>query len=296
MAYLIDQVGIDLKEFGGYKALNQPAAKLYTRYFCVNAKSILMGDPARVPTPPVAAINLTRALANLGVLAQGELGETLVEIIDADLEKDKIPEAERLKNPDKLPNDGVKYYALQGLQKLLSQPPQPPLMDPILTPAQEAKIVKVLVKLIRTGQVFKDGTSQQEIDGFRVRRREAIKALAMVGRPSLTDKKDGAAMTLLRIVACDKSITPEPKTPEPNLDERLEAAVGLARMQFEKEKDYNPDYALQHIALFLDEFITFCNTDNATYQRPVKIYAARLIEALELIRTQLADPTVKRTR
>jgi hypothetical protein len=238
---------------------------------------------------PVSSLNLVRAMENMAVLGQGELGVALAEIIDADLEKDRFSEAERIRDSDKVPNDGVKYYALRGIQKLLDQPPWPD-MTPVLSKEQEQKVVKVLQKLILTTQTFKDGATQQEIDGFRVRRREAIKALAKFTNPSLPDKKDGVAMTLLRVVAKDKALTPEP-----SFEERLEAAVGLARMKFDQDKDYNPDYAFYHIGPFLDEYVTWSNTTNSSYQRPVKIYAARLIDALLSVKPQLEDPTIKRT-
>ncbi len=286
MAYLIDHARIDVDELNRFKANNQAAAKLYTHYFCVHAKAVLLTDPKRTP---VSSLNLMRALANLAVLGQGELGDVLVDVIEEDLKKDQLPEAERLKSTENLPNDGVKYYALRGLQDLLAQPAKPS-GDPFLTKEQEVKVAKLLIKIITTVQKFKDGTTQQEIDGYRVRRREAIKALAYLMKPAVPDKKDGAALTLLRVVARDKSLAPEP-----TIEERLEAAVGLARMKLEQDKDYNSDYALYHIGLFLDEFVTFCNTENATYQRPIRIYSARLLEALLTIKPQLDDPTIRRT-
>jgi hypothetical protein len=295
LAFLIGKVDTDVTLMTKSRYDAEPVAAMYTHYFAMHARAVLLNPKS--PAPPVSALNLTRALANLAVLRQGELSDVLVDLVEADLKKDQAPQAERVNDPSKMPNDGVKYYALRGLHDLMALPPKPPNMTPVLTPEQELKVVKLLQKVISTGQTFKDTTPQQEIDGFRVRRREAIKALARELNPAVPDKKDGAALTLLRVVARDKSLAPEP-----SIEERLEAAVGLAHMKFDEVKDYNPDYAAYHIGLFVDEFVTYCNTENVIkrtegpiYLRPVRIYASRLIEALELMRNQVNDPLIKRT-
>jgi hypothetical protein len=294
LAHLISIVERDVTQMTRSMNDVEPVAAMYTHYFGVHARGVLLNSPA----PPVAALNLTRALASLAALGQGELSDVLVDLVEADLKKDQAPEAERVKNPDKMPNDGVKYYALRGLHDLMAMPPKPPAMAPVLTPAQRLKVDKLLVKVITTGQAFKDTTPQQEVDGYRVRRREAIKALARETNPALPDKKAGAALTLLRVVARDKALVPEP-----SIEERVEAVLGLARMKYDEVKDYNPDYAAYHIGLFLDEFVTYCNTENIIkrpeggeiHQRPVRVYASRLIEALEAMRTQANDPLIKLT-
>jgi hypothetical protein len=297
LAYLIGRVDTDVSLMTRSMNDVEPVAAMYTHYFGMHARGVLLNN-ATSPAPPVAALNLTRALASLAALGQGELSDVLVDVVEADLKKDQAPEAERVKNPDKMPNDGVKYYALRGLHDLMTMPPKPQNMAPVLTPQQRLKVDKLLVKVITTGQAFKDTTPQQEVDGYRVRRREAIKALARETSPALPDKKAGAALTLLRVVARDKSLVPEP-----SIEERVEAVLGLARMKYDEVKDYNPDYAAYHIGLFLDEFVTYCNTENIIkrpeggeiHQRPVRVYASRLIEALEAMRAQANDPLVKLT-
>ena len=289
MEFLIDQVEVDLKQLRDNKAKNQAAAKLYTHYFCLHAKGVIQKDEKRNPR---STLNLTRALMNLATLGQGELGETLADLIEDDLKNDAYSEAQHLQDPIMFPfpNDGMKYYALRGLQVLLAQPPGPSMV-PVVSKEQEVKIVKVLQKLINTTRTFKEGTLQQEIDGFRVRRREAIKALALIANPAVPDKADGAALTLLRVVARDSKLQPEP-----SIDERLEAAVGLARMKFDKDGEYHPDYAAYNIGLFVDELVTYCNVadGNTKYPRPIHVYAARLLEALESIKTQTKDAANKR--
>ena len=286
MTYLIEQVEIDVRQITRSKNDVRAVAKMYTHYFCQHARKVILSDDRRTP---LSSMCLTAALVELASLGQGELGETLAELIEEDLRKDMLTEAERLRDPDKIPNDGMKYYALRGLQTLLAQPPMP-AMVPILSKEQELKVVRVLLRLINTTRTFQEGTTTQEIDGFRVRRREAIKALAFVTTPGVPEKMDGAALTLLRVVARDSKLTPVP-----SIDERLEAAVGLARMKFDRDADYHPDYAAYHIGLFLNEFVTYCNTDNQKYQRPVRVYASRLFEALDSIKIQANDPANKQT-
>ena len=71
------------------------------------------------------------------------------------------------------------------------------------------------------------------------------------------------------------------------MDERVEAAIGLARQKFSQDKGYNPDVAIYYIGQFLSEFGSFCNTENVKLQRPVKVYAGRMIEALDVMKAEI---------
>ena len=124
MAYLIDQAHLDIGEFVRYKADNQPAAKMYTHYFCLHAKAVILTDSKRTAH---SSLNLDAGTGKSGGSRQprSELGETLADLIDEDLKKELIPEVERLKDPEKLPNDGVKYYALRGSASPCSPQPTP---------------------------------------------------------------------------------------------------------------------------------------------------------------------------
>ena len=80
---------------------------------------------------------------------------------------------------------------------------------------------------------FPPGTPPAQIDGFRLVRREAIAALAQGRFPTLADKSR-PAWVLLKIVA-DDGITAEPR-----LDERVEAAIGVATPDPIWTKTINP--------------------------------------------------------
>ena len=64
------------------------------------------------------------------------------------------------------------------------------------------------------------GAPQEEIDGFRYVRREAIMALAQCRYPTLADKTHPTWLLL-------KSAVRDDIHPEPRLDERVEAAIGV---------------------------------------------------------------------
>ncbi len=92
-------------------------------------------------------------------------------------------------------------------------------------------------------------------------------------------------MPSARIVANDSL------TPPLRMDERMEAAIGLAQMRPEKNKDYQPAYAAQQIAFFLDEFALYYN-DRANHRRPSQVYAVALAEAIEALKNDTKDPYI----
>ena len=149
----------------------------------------------------LAKVNAAGVMARAADLGQPELADSLVEVL-------KVPEL----------SDGVRLYALRGLRELLAQ--NPPVLDKERLPA--------VVAADRGGR-GKPGfnpnvTAPEEVDGFRYVRREAVRALALVKDPSAAGPGK-PALTLLRVVAADGL------TPEPRVDERLEAATGLAHMR-----------------------------------------------------------------
>jgi hypothetical protein len=282
----IGDVDRDIKSLTGKREDTVEASRIFTNSYVTHARATL-ASPKRTA---VNALNLMRATVLVAKLGQGELADLLLDVLQDEMAKDKSTEAEVRANAAKAPNDGLKYYALKALQELLSQEPLPPLKEPILNKEREEKVCKALTAYINTNVTYKDGTPPQLIDGRRVLRREAIKALGLVGHPTLPDKKNGAAVTLLRV------LTRSGMSPEPGIEERMEAAIGLARMRLNADPDYNADYALSQVALFLDDFISFCNKagpdGNTELQRPVRIYAAHLDDALAAIKKQLDDPVI----
>ena len=190
--------------------------------------------------------------------------------------------AATIKDPNQL--DAARMWAFRGLQRLLALP----RADPPALPRdkEEAALGEVLKFLQARNQPFPPGTPDDEIDGFRYVRREAIKALGMCRYPTLASLPDKPhpAWVLLKIAARDGV------QPEPRLDERVEAAIGVAHAQPEFDKDYQPDYAAHQIGVFVVDFLRRYEDEKRTPDKPPtqawKVEASRLIEALEFMKAQ----------
>jgi hypothetical protein len=252
----------------GGKDKTRSLAQMYAHQIIIHSKQVLQDGR------PIAQVNCARVLARLADLKQGELADALVDVI---------------KDP-KL-NIAVKYYAFRGLYTLLHFPAPAAPDPPVVNKAQEAKAVAALVEFVQRKVPFTAGTPRAELDGYRVVRREAIRALAQAHDPAVG--ADRPALLLLRIVGRDEGVVPEPR-----LDERLEAAVGVARMKSAAAKDYQPDYAALVLGKFVVEFVTAANgnsgKDKASERaRPWRVDAARLGEALEALKADTKDKYVQ---
>lgn len=241
------------------KERGKPLGQLFTHQIILHSKEVLQDGL------PIARVNVARVLARLADLGNGELADTLTDLAKA-------------------PNqpDAVKYWAFRGLRNLLAIPVPMPPDPPVVNAAQEARAVAALVEFIQRKPLFARGTPQAEVDGFRVVRREAIRALAQAH--NLTAGNPRPALVLLRVVGKDAAVAPEPR-----LDERLEAAIGVARVRAAADKAYNPDYAAWVVGRFVVDFVNAANgnvTERKTglRARPWSIDAARLGEALDVMK------------
>jgi hypothetical protein len=234
----------------------------------------------------IARINAARVLAKAADLGQGELADTLLELFNQEIARDEKSSPRR--------NDGVTYYLLHGMRDLLAIPNPPEPAPPILSPERERKLAEALLAFVNKPQSFTKETTDDEFEGYRSLRREAVRALAYCRAPGLKDK-ERPGMTLLRIMAR------EGLSPEPRIDERVEAALGVARMRPALDgKEFQPEYAVYQIALFVDVFGRRYNdsrrkvppTNDLKEARPFRIYAARLIEALDALKTDTKNPYV----
>jgi hypothetical protein len=241
----------------------QAAADIFRDKVRLHAKEVIDFEKAK----PVHKLFNARILAEIAKLGQGQLADTLVEVLK-----------------DEKQNDGVRYYALRGLRNLLALV-QPMQMPPIVTKDQETKCAEALIDFLEKKEGPTKGASREEIDGFRVLRREAVRALAQIHSPSLGEKAR-PALVLARFAGADERIQPEPR-----IDERVEAAIGLARMQSTQDKQYQPDYAANQIGRSLGAFGQKFNDEKAKKEgggdpsRPWKIDAYRFNEALNALKT-----------
>jgi hypothetical protein len=240
-------------------------------------------DPtAQVNSAPIAKMNVTRVLALSAELGQPELADTLADLIH-----------------DPKADDGVRYYAFRGLRTLLSLPPQDP---PLLSMEQLNKVADSLVQFLEEKRTFSgsDPDSDSLMAGYQVLRREAVAALAQIHTPT-QGSKTPVALVLLRFVGNDMSLEPPPR-----IDERMEAAIGLARMQPSKDDGYQADYAAYHLGRTVATFGNQAHNDKLRSAapsdpmkprrkqlRPWKIDAFRMIQAFEAMSRATKDEYAK---
>lgn len=242
----------------------QPFGEVLRDRVRVHALEVLEFDQAR----PIHRIHNARLLAKAAELGQPELADTLIKV---------------LKDPKQ--NDGVRYYILRGLKTLLAQV-QPGGMESVLGKQQQANCAEALVEFLKQRKGPAKNASAEELDGFRLLRREAIRALAQIHTPAVNDKVR-PALVLARFAGNDGSIQPLPR-----IDERVEAAVGLARMKAAQDKQYQPDYAAGQIAKCLGDFGQMYDTERSNLRdkkdmqtRPWRVDALMLRDALAALKT-----------
>jgi hypothetical protein len=218
---------------------------------------------------PITRVNGARVLARLATVSGiPESADVLVKLIT-----------------DPYKGDGARYWAFRGLRGLYEKNPKAP------TGERREKTVEALVQFIE--QPSKVGTNAplEELDGIRVVRREAVRALGATRDPGVGNKKGAeAAWVLVRILRGDKNVTPEPR-----LDEQVEAAVALGNLRADpKRDDYQAGYAVANVGHFLMDFFARYNARKDNREHPWKIYAARMEEAMqEMAAAHPNDATVK---
>jgi hypothetical protein len=245
------------------KENNGPLVQLYTK------KMIEFGDRVLQSSKPIARLNAARVLERLTLLGQPELADELLKALNDEVNFDAKKDPRR--------NDGVKLYALRGLGKMLTLQDRTP---PVLKKATEDDILIALTQFVERKPLLDKNPTSPEVDGWRALRREAVRALAH-GRQVTVGPKAQPGMVLLRVMAKDGV------TPEPRMDERLEAAIGVCRLSPERDKKYQPEYAAYQLGLFVDALVGYVGKAKEE-QKPMKVYAARLLDALEGMR--VANP------
>jgi hypothetical protein len=214
----------------------------------------------------IARINAARVLAKLAELGPPDLSDALVAT---------------LQDPDQ--NDAVKFYIIRGLRVLSEMQP------PVMNEDRQKKAAEALAAYIDRKMTIADTTTREEVEGFRYIRREAIRALAQFHNPTVAANGQGP-FTLLRVVAKDGLMPP------PRVDERVEAAIGLAHIKASLDKYYQPDYAIAQMGLFLDDFNLEYTADKSARDInrgpvvfPWKVMASRMYEAIEQMRNDAGD-------
>lgn len=271
-----------LKQIQRSKAATQPqVAGAYSKAIGVRAREVLNSDRA------IARVNAARVLAKTAELGQGDLADVLLEVFEKEVAKPRsgVPRSgER--------NDGVIYHTLRGMRELLAVPNPAPPAPPVLSAERDLKLAQALIAFVTKPVKFAGDTPKDEIEGYRSMRREAVKALAYCRAPGLKGK-DRPGMVLLRVAASDGL------TPEARVDERVEAAIGVARMREAFDgKEFQPEYAAYQLGAFVEYLGSYYSEaslpkeDRPRELRPFKIYAARLIEALDALKADTKNAYV----
>lgn len=251
---LVDGFDRDLQSYIKARAVNPTFVDLFVKQFVTHSGEVLKNDKA------IARVNGARLLHVLAKAGFEEAAEPLVEAIK-----------------DKDQNDGVRYWAFQGLREVLALSSQNPPVK-FKKPEREFQAVAALLEFIDRKVAIRPGTPPDEVAGIRRLRKEAVKALAQSRSPVLLDDKKAVkgqtALVLLKVMRKDVGIFPTPQW-----DEQVEAAIGLARMQCKLSDNYNPDYVAYHIGQFVVEWIVQYEADK-TSERGWKVHAARLNDAL----------------
>lgn len=207
---------------------------------------------------PITRINAARILAHLGRAGIDESADLMVAA---------------LKDPNE--TDAVKLYAARGLRDLLA------LKQP--EKKRELLCIQTLIDYLKQKSGGPSEGPLEELDALRYVRREAVRALGHSRYPnaSTSGKADDAtAYWLLRMARKDRI------TPEPNLSEQLEAAIGVCQLTPKFTKDYNLEAAAHHVGGFVVDFAGQSN--NRAPGVPWKVYAARLSAALDELKKNAA--------
>jgi hypothetical protein len=305
MYRLVDTFRSRLNQMTKFKAATAVYQQMYCRQVMDCAQEVLLksrmaaGGREELITKPIAAINAARILASIperGLdrgapqsdkswaddmaprLAEGN-GEHLATIALGLLE-----------HPQVAKNDGTRYWLLRTLASLVSLTKITP---GLLKKDTEEKAIAAAMKIVDKKVVFPKATPRQEVEGYKMLRREAIRVVAAGGVPMLSGK-ERPALTLARIAGRDPEVVPPPR-----LEEQLDAAMGLARMGAVAAKfpDYQPDYTVVQIALTVRDFAIQADASTAKVidprKRPWKVDAAKLIEALEALKSGVKNTYVQ---
>jgi hypothetical protein len=247
---------------------NNPAfGEMYLKALTQRARDVML------TRKPIAAVNAARMLARLAKAGSEEAGDACLEAVKDN--NNLLDPKARL---------GVQYWALQGLGNLLGRWADAPAdaAPPAARAAREADYLKGLVQTIERKPA--DGPvppAPDEVAGMQVFRREAVRALSLYRAPAVADAKGNVqvptALALLKVVNDDGL------SPKARLDEQIEAAVGVGRVQSKALASYQPDYAAQQLGYLVVGMARQAKPKDPN-KFAWKVHAARLADAVEAMR------------
>lgn len=183
-------------------------------------------------------------------------------------------------------DDGAALYALRGVKEMYrSLATTLPLRTdrerktgPLSIPLDvEERNIEQLSSFVLKAPAFLSGAATDEIQGYKLLRREAIRALAANGKTKLG--KTSPALALARVLTRPRNqANPADAF---RLDEQVDAAIGLA--QTRPDKDFNAELAASLFGQFLTEYLAqYGDRANGGEMKafPFAYHAARLNTAL----------------
>jgi hypothetical protein len=274
----------------------RPATNTFIQLLCkeVIDRSVEIIQHPRVK--PIAGINAARILATIPqrrspagspVAEKMWVDETTPRLADGNAKL--LAETCLTLLADAKLTDGHRYYFYRCLASLLSLPQSPPLLEPETID----RILQKATEQIEKKVVFPKATPRQEVEGYKMLRQQAVLILA-AGRKPIAGDKMRPVFTLARVAGADSDLAPAPR-----LSERVEAAIGLARMGSASAKlaDIQMDYAAGAIVSAVIEFGKQANANREAKMvdrlQPWKVEAARLSEALDELKLAVKTPYVQ---
>jgi hypothetical protein len=220
----------------------------------------------------IARLNAALILARLATAGQENAVDVLVEILQ-----------------DPKENDGVKLHALRGIREFFASGRGE---SPFTDKAREARVINALLEYVVHKPALPAGAPPEEVAAVDYVRAEAIAALGQTLYPAgvnvvkkVVRIQRPTALVLLRVLRKDGF------QPEPSLAEQVAAAVGVCHLHSKEMDQYNPDYVAYHVGRFLVDFAALYNSRAQDEKKqPWKIYAHHLSNALEIMKTDLANP------
>jgi len=158
---------------------------------------------------------------------------------------------------DKDMNGGTKFFAARGLRNfyLLALTPEDDQKVRFKDKERESRSIKALLAAMDMKPPQSPPANAEELEGILYLRREVVRALGASRYPALLGaagaSQSKTALVLARVLRNDGF------DPAPRLDEQVEAAIGLARLNvspdpnYKAANEYRLDVAASHIGRFL---------------------------------------------
>lgn len=212
---------------------------------------------------PIARINAVRVLGKLADWGQEPVIDELVRVIN---------------HPQEI--DAVRHHAFRGLEEIFVLQGSTELKAKGLFQSKEGQtrfgtalnsIYNWLDSRTKVPETRLQFMKKEEQAGLRYVRRAAALALGAGRRPLIVDDRQGGkqegpiAELLGKIVVGDAALAPQP-----DLRERLDAAIALCQLRADYSPSYQPDFAAHQIGVFLTALGAEAN---ANQRAPVKMFA-----------------------